>query len=233
MTYDLSKVREYGQKISGIDLDSVKQRLVERENWTPAQADEIEAKYRVFLLLIALNPSESLSPTVAVDEMWHAHILDTRKYITDCESVLGQGRYIHHNPNAPRGVSIAATFNKTQEKSRELVAMCLGTGNDGDMPWLRQERSSPPSRVFFKQAICQGGGADCDFAGITEKGSSKMSSDPICQGGAADCDFAGITAQGAMRVASDPICQGGAADCDFAGVTRAQASKARAVLSLT
>ncbi len=31
-----------------------------------------------------------------MDEVWHAHILDTRRYAADCDCVFGE--FIHHYP---------------------------------------------------------------------------------------------------------------------------------------
>ena len=38
-----------------------------------------------------------LSPSVAVDSVWHRHILNTRAYASDCMALYG--KVIHHNPD--------------------------------------------------------------------------------------------------------------------------------------
>lgn len=35
-------------------------------------------------------------PSLAIDEFWHHHILDTRKYMQDCNGIFGY--YFHHYP---------------------------------------------------------------------------------------------------------------------------------------
>lgn len=52
--------------------------------------------YRRFLTLRKLYPHKSLVPSALLDVIWHYHILDTRKYIDDCERIFGY--YVHHDP---------------------------------------------------------------------------------------------------------------------------------------
>jgi hypothetical protein len=39
---------------------------------------------------------EDLPPSIDIDEFWHNHILDTRRYIEDCSRIFGY--YRHHYP---------------------------------------------------------------------------------------------------------------------------------------
>lgn len=55
-----------------------------------------EKEYRRFLTLKQLYPGVSLVPSKHVDQIWHAHILDTRAYREDCNAVFG--RFIDHYP---------------------------------------------------------------------------------------------------------------------------------------
>ena len=58
--------------------------------------DFAEQEYRRFLSLKVMYPNQALVPSKMVDKVWHAHILDTRAYREDCESVFG--RFIDHYP---------------------------------------------------------------------------------------------------------------------------------------
>ena len=60
------------------------------------QWDAAEQEYRRFLTLKCLYPAVALVPSKQVDEIWHAHILDTRAYREDCHQVFG--RFIDHYP---------------------------------------------------------------------------------------------------------------------------------------
>jgi hypothetical protein len=88
------------RKIDELDLSMVKMKLclpIEKEGkgWTSERVDIVELWYRRFLKLCAVR-SKDLVPTKLVDEMWHAHILDTRKYHADCQAIFGH--YLHHFP---------------------------------------------------------------------------------------------------------------------------------------
>ena len=84
--------------VSRIDLSPINQKL-QHENpalWTDETVADAEADYRRFLALTLLHPTESLVVNKIVDEYWHQHILDTRKYADDCEKVFGF--FLHHFP---------------------------------------------------------------------------------------------------------------------------------------
>lgn len=84
------------EKIQSLDFERIKKKIIEKHGWTPERADEIEALYKGFFLECALRPDQEHTPTPDIDVMWHAHILDTRKYLRDCEEVLGF--FLHHVP---------------------------------------------------------------------------------------------------------------------------------------
>lgn len=79
-----------------LDLEPVKFCLIKKKGWSLAKADKVSDLYLKFLMLIALYPDKSIVPTEAIDEMWHMHILDTRKYYDDCKNIFGT--FIHHFP---------------------------------------------------------------------------------------------------------------------------------------
>jgi hypothetical protein len=84
--------------INRIDLSMVKRKLVDRQygkGWTAERAEQIATRYRRFLFL-TVTRSESIVPTRDIDEMWHAHILDTRAYAVDCQYTFGF--FLHHFP---------------------------------------------------------------------------------------------------------------------------------------
>lgn len=58
--------------------------------------ERAELEYRRFLTLKCLYPAVALVPSKQIDEIWHAHILDTRAYREDCHQVFG--RFIDHYP---------------------------------------------------------------------------------------------------------------------------------------
>src|SRR5882672_8892843 len=58
--------------------------------------DVAERDYRRFLTLHLRYPDRTLVPSALLDLVWHYHILDTRKYMEDCERIFGY--YLHHDP---------------------------------------------------------------------------------------------------------------------------------------
>ena len=64
--------------------------------WSEEKSVETERLYRLFLKLCAKYPDKALPPSKDIDQFWHLHILDTSKYMQDCEDVFGQ--YLHHFP---------------------------------------------------------------------------------------------------------------------------------------
>jgi hypothetical protein len=84
--------------VSQIDLAPIN-RLLQHENpafWTDATIRETEANYRLLLALNLLYPSEHLVVNKILDDYWHQHILDTRKYAEDCYRIFGE--FLHHYP---------------------------------------------------------------------------------------------------------------------------------------
>jgi hypothetical protein len=85
------------EEIAGLDLACVAYKVCRDEGWSLEEVDEAEAQYRAFLQVIRnAEPGFSAAPSRTIDIFWHHHILDTQKYIQDCEAILG--RYIHHFP---------------------------------------------------------------------------------------------------------------------------------------
>ena len=114
--------RQMIEAIEGLDLGPVKFKLMdpeEGEGWTREFVEHMEIHYKRYLMLVAKYPREALAPGKDVDRFWHAHILDTRKYIDDCERVFGF--YLHHFPYfGMRGADDAAVLTKVGERTREL-----------------------------------------------------------------------------------------------------------------
>jgi hypothetical protein len=79
-----------------LDLNPIKYKLMKDKGWTLERANQVEPQYKAFLFLIGSRVKAEFVPTFGIDEMWHMHILDTRKYMADC--ALHFGEYIHHYP---------------------------------------------------------------------------------------------------------------------------------------
>ena len=81
------------QRINGVDWAPLLRRCVRRLGWSAARANDVLAAYQQFLEL-KINTADFdasiLSPPLLVDEMWHLHVLDTKRYKRDCETMVGR-----------------------------------------------------------------------------------------------------------------------------------------------
>ena len=112
--------------IQALDLTSVKTRLMDAElgeGWTQEYADSIEEAYKTYLTMLVKyqEHAEDIMLAKDVDEFWHTHILQTMKYMDDCERVFGG--YLHHNPHVGK-VTEADLAKRTElaAKTRQLYA---------------------------------------------------------------------------------------------------------------
>lgn len=86
------------QAIDELDFDRMKQKMLhgKRSTWTLDTLAHAEEGYRRFLKLAAKYPQMPVVPSEAVDDFWHAHILDTQRYAADCARIFGG--VLHHDP---------------------------------------------------------------------------------------------------------------------------------------
>jgi hypothetical protein len=82
--------------IEKLDLGRQVEKSMEVYGWERERALEAERWYRNFLRLC----HEHDGPVAAIggdaDELWHLHILDTRKYASDCQAIFGH--FLNHTP---------------------------------------------------------------------------------------------------------------------------------------
>lgn len=83
--------------IQALDLSKIMKKVAEKLGWTAERAVSAERRYRQFLYMGLKYPGAPMVPDKDIDEVWHAHILDTKRYVADCEAIFG--RFIHHVPN--------------------------------------------------------------------------------------------------------------------------------------
>ena len=71
----------------------------EKTSWSEFRIKSAVKEYLQFLFLIKKHLGDKkhpIVPTKDADQIWHHHILDTRKYQKDCKNFFG--RMIHHYP---------------------------------------------------------------------------------------------------------------------------------------
>jgi hypothetical protein len=84
------------EKIRALNLECIAYKVAYDEGWDLDAVDRAEFYYRCFLQANLDQPRKRLAPTREIDRFWHHHILDTQKYMEDCQEVFGS--YLHHFP---------------------------------------------------------------------------------------------------------------------------------------
>ena len=150
------------EKINKIDLEPILFTLTKRDDWTLWSLDKakrVEKLYRQFLTLIVLYPDKSIVPTKEIDEFWHTHILDTEKYMSDCQNTFGY--YIHHFPYyGLRGKKDEEKANKSFDETCKLfkkhfnmnlvrlMSKCDGSGRCSSHC---KQACGPKKEIFYEE----------------------------------------------------------------------------------
>jgi len=97
-------------------------RRLEREQWgwTPAFTSRAITEYRRFIFLAGLGRGE-VTPSEAVDQVWHLHLVYTRDYREFCAA---GGAFIEHGPT--RGSQETSRFAQQYESTIELYREFFG-----------------------------------------------------------------------------------------------------------
>jgi len=143
---------EIRDAIDRLNFSNVKKKICDKRSglgWSQEKTDQVESDYKNMLFLWRKYPGESLPPSKCVDEFWHAHILDTRKYMDDCQMIFGH--YRHHNPyfgfGTPDGDEILnRAFERTQQLFFESTGDYLYEYEDEDADDDRQPNSAGSDR---------------------------------------------------------------------------------------
>ena len=109
---EAKQTQTFLQKLKELDFEPIAHQLMQ-SGWTHQQTMRAMNRYKVFLLLIFLYPHTPLAPTQEIDQVWHCHILHTRKYREDCQMLFGY--FIDHEPNLKVGVRGQGSGVRSQE----------------------------------------------------------------------------------------------------------------------
>lgn len=117
------------EKVASLDFTMLKRKLEAESDWSAERVAEVEQFYRKYLALLLAYPRERLPPSAEIDSFWHAHILDTRSYVADCEMLFGG--YLHHHPYGALYTDVLdvaigkAAYARTRELFREHFGVTL------------------------------------------------------------------------------------------------------------
>ncbi len=117
-------------------------RLSKENGWTRAFTARVIQEYKRFLLL-AMHAGHPVTPSEAVDQAWHLHLVYTRSYWQDlCANVLG--RPLHHEPTAG-GLDEGAKFHLQYERTLASYRRLFGEEPPDDI-W-------PEAQEFFRPKL--------------------------------------------------------------------------------
>lgn len=127
--------------LSDLDLEPIIIKAMDAEEghgWTLGFASRVAAEYRRFLVLCLEHPDEPIVPSSFVDDFWHLHILDTQKYMEDCDQYLGY--MLHHFPYfGMRGEEDAHNLRQAWEKTLAFYGATFGAEAPPDL-WPKSNR---------------------------------------------------------------------------------------------
>lgn len=91
--------KQFLERLNRLDFGPIAFQLMnpdDKPGLTLAEATAAIEDYRRFLVLSYLYQDRAIVPSRSVDRVWHLHLLDSQKYISDCMEVLGY--VLHHYP---------------------------------------------------------------------------------------------------------------------------------------
>ncbi len=147
--------RELWKAVEGFEIDEVKEgrgpertfeaRLAEEQGWSREFASRVVGEYRKFVYLAAVG-GHPVTPSEAVDEAWHLHLMYTRSYWERlCGEVLK--RPLHHEPSRGGGreeKEFEDWYLRTLKTYREV----FGEEAPGDV-WPRGGKKEETGSVRF------------------------------------------------------------------------------------
>lgn len=82
--------------VKSIDFTIMNDKLVNHYKWSKNDVSLMDDYYKKWLSLQICYPELEIAPSEKLDDYWHNHILDTKKYMNDCQIIFGE--YLHHYP---------------------------------------------------------------------------------------------------------------------------------------
>jgi hypothetical protein len=135
MTALETATRTLPESIAYLELDFLGRKLLEddaceadRRNgerlWDEQRVERALHEYRQFLALMLWHPEALLVPSEDIDEVWHAHVLNTARYQADCETIFG--RFQHHFPTFGQSEDVQAEHLQGRDETLEFFAEAFG-----------------------------------------------------------------------------------------------------------
>lgn len=147
-------------RLSAFDFDitgdalTFTRRLARENGWSVDLARRVVEEYRRFLYL-AMRAGHPVTPSDAVDQAWHLHLVYSRSYWDDlCAQVLE--RPLHHGPTRG-GRTEDERFLGDYEATRASYRRCFGSAPPADLwpdPAVRFDPKARWRRVDLAECWC-------------------------------------------------------------------------------
>ena len=135
--------------INSLDFSMIINKLVKHGGWNKKHAERLADVYKKFLFLNKkYGHLYQLPPSEEIDEFWHNHILDTKKYRADCDKVFGE--YRDHYPYF--GIDGSSDFNDLENAFKNLQDLYLAEFGE-ELPKVTHRFSkiiSAFKRLFYR-----------------------------------------------------------------------------------
>ncbi len=79
-----------------VNISQIQQKVAFAQKWHKNFTTRATEEYFKFLYVYR-KYGGPVVPSYTVDQLWHAHILDTKKYLKDCRLLFGY--FLHHRPS--------------------------------------------------------------------------------------------------------------------------------------
>lgn len=214
------------QAIFALDFEQLKSKMMHKSGygWTREEADRHELEYKRFLALLVKYPNETIVPTVAADEFWHSHILDTMRYAKDCQNVFGY--FLHHNPYIGlRGEEDAGVQQAAADTMRRLYAQEFGTAKSTDAAYCGKAEAAYCGKA--DAAYCGAAAQDRQEAAYCGAAAEAKRETAYC-GAAKQAAYCGVSAVAYCGKASDESVAQDAAYCGVAAAAYCGAAAGKA-----
>lgn len=105
--------RDLFRRIIEWDMSREKEYCANRLGYShPEHLNRMEIEYKRFVFLLCTYHELSLPISQKVDDLWHAHILNVRRYVEFCNHVFG--RLLYHRPTVSddENAALQPTYQK-------------------------------------------------------------------------------------------------------------------------
>jgi hypothetical protein len=121
------KIVAFWDKLNNLNLETVADKLMFSQGWTPEKTQVAINRYKLFLYLKSVYPATALVPTSEIDAVWHAHFLvNLQQYINDTNYLFGYT--LNHISTVNETEEVRQIHGQASNKTTALFEQVFGAG---------------------------------------------------------------------------------------------------------